>query len=144
MLRHMDIRLRHSIDLSPPFTAAQAHAEGLSDYDIRVLVQQGRIVRRRRGIYVGVTYAKSADAHPETSHALDVGALRLALRRRGDLVAVGHSAARIHGLEFYKPPPRRIEVVSPDPRVHPLLRDGYSLEHAVLPEADVVEAHGSP
>jgi hypothetical protein len=57
-------------------------------------------------------------------------------------VAVRSSAARIHGLEFYKPPPRRIEVVTADPRVHPVMRDGYALDHAVLPGADVVEAHG--
>jgi hypothetical protein len=137
----MDIRLRLSIDLSPPFTAAQAHAEGLSDHDIRMLVQQGRIVRRRRGIYVGATFAKAADAHPETSHALDVAALRLALKGRRNLVAVGSSAARIHGLESYKPWPRRIEVVSADPTVHPVTRDGYGLTHAVLPDADLVEMH---
>ncbi|HUR74546.1 MAG TPA: type IV toxin-antitoxin system AbiEi family antitoxin domain-containing protein [Sporichthya sp.] len=123
-----------------PFTATQAHADGLSDGDLDRLVRTKQIVQLRRGVFISLReLAAVADDDPRL-HAVHVKALQLAFR--APVAAAAFSAARIYGLEFLDPPQNELVVVSGDITSSGTHRDGYRLRVADLPEDHLTTRHG--
>ena len=129
------------IDWSEPFTAAQGHAAGLADADLRRLCNSGHLVHPRRNVYVGGALFRAAAADAAAAHALEVRVVMTALASRRNIAAGGASAARVLGLDFYDPPSPRIVLVTDDDDAFPAVRDGYALRVAPLPSKDVWRKH---
>jgi len=121
-------------------TRAQAVAAGIPSAEIRRLLRSGRWTALRRGVYVERSLRDAVSRDPERLHAIEVAALLLVLEHPA--VAATTSSARILGLEFLRPPPRELVVVSNHPQVKGERRDGYVLRHAALPDHHVRVRHG--
>lgn len=126
-----------------PFRADSAHLLGFTESELRTAVRHGRLVRLRRNVLVSRTDRELAARHPETLHAQDIHALRLAMRRT-TLVAAGTSAARIHGLEFLHPPTPALIVCTDDADVSGTHKNDYFLRAAPLPAGHLTTRHGVP
>jgi hypothetical protein len=127
---------------SDPFTATQAIAFGHTLDDLRQAVRAGRLIRLRRGIYIVAEARRAAARLAPVLHAQDIAALSLAMPRRR-LVAVGTSAARIHGIPMRDSFPPALAVAVPGRQgTHGTARDGYNLRVARLPEHHVEIKHG--
>lgn len=112
-------------------TFVQARAAGVS---ARQLSRGTRLVRLRQGVYADA--ARAGAAAPERV-ALEVAAVRLTTRV--DLVAVGATAALLHGLPLLGPPPPRPELAERKER-----RPKHHGVSAALPLDQVVVVHGVP
>ncbi len=147
------------------FTAAQAHACGVSEDEIRALVRRGEWSIVRRGIYVvGTPSGLDATAR----HVLQVAAALLAYEmpfgealavpdsagHAVGLVAGHHSAALLWGLPDVRAaaekragdetiPDRRVELVSRD-RLRRKSRGGSIVRPAALPDAQISVVAGLP
>ena len=123
-----------------PFTAGEAHLEGLTASDIERLVRSKALVQLRRGVYVSAVDLGAVANDDPRLHAMHIRGLQLAFA--SPVAAAASSAARIYGLEFLDPPVDELVVVSGDTRTSGTHRDGYRLRVAVLPEAHLTERHG--
>lgn len=123
-----------------PFTAADAHADGLSDDDLDRLVRKHQIVQLRRGVYVSARELAAVADDDERLHAVYVRGLQLAFS--APVAAAAFSAARIYGLEFLDPPQSELVVMSGDLKTSGTHRDGYRLRVAELPDEHLTTRHG--
>jgi hypothetical protein len=125
-----------------PFTTVDAVTSGCTLDELRQGVRSGRLVQLRRGVLATAEARHTATRLDTTWHAQDIEALGLAMPRRR-LVAVGTSAARIHGLPMRSVHPAESTVaVSGRPGTAGTHRHGYYLRVARLPEAHVEERLG--
>jgi hypothetical protein len=125
-----------------PFTTAHALAVGHTLADLRQAVRSGRLIRLRRGVFIAADTRREAAHNDAVRHAQEIAALALAMPRRR-LVAVGTSAARIHGLPLRDSFPDDLTVaVAGRPGLHGTHRDGYFLRAERLPDHHVETKHG--
>lgn len=130
-------------DGTGPFRADTAHLLGFTESERRTALRRGYLVPLRRNVLVTRADREAAGRHPETLHAQDIQALRLAMRRT-TLVAAGTSAARIYGLEFLHPPKQALIVCTDDPGVSGTHKKDYFLRAAPLPASHLATRHGVP
>jgi hypothetical protein len=125
-----------------PFTLAHALALGHTPDELRRAVRAGRLIALRRGVFIVAAARRAAKHNGALLHAQDIAALSLAMPRRR-LVAVGTSAARIHGLDIRGSYPSDLSVaVEGRLGTHGTHRDGYFLRVARLPDHHLEIKHG--
>lgn len=119
-------------------TREQVLADGLTERDIRALIDAGALKRVRRGWYV--TTQEWEGLWSEGRHLLQIVALHLSSASPGP-VFVGVSAAVLHGLPLYRHAPRHLHVHLPGAS-HSHLRFGVAHHHVGLAAEDVEEIGG--
>jgi hypothetical protein len=125
-----------------PFNLSHALALGHTRDELRQAVRAGRLIALRRGVFIVAETRRAATHNGPLLHAQDVAALSLAMPRRR-LVAVGASAARIHGLAIRGSFPDDLTVaVEGRQGTHGTHRDGYFLRVERLPDHHVETKHG--
>jgi predicted transcriptional regulator of viral defense system len=137
-------------------TAAQWHALGLTQMQLRTLVQTGELVRVRHGVYAVkalVARAESkakpgpeAEAEPDPTygHALQAAAAIVAVGRG---IPSHHTAALIHGLALREPPAEGVVTLTRRPgksSPRPGATSKLIFHTAGLTRAQLTNVHGVP
>ncbi|MGQ0846289.1 MAG: type IV toxin-antitoxin system AbiEi family antitoxin [Sporichthyaceae bacterium] len=124
------------------FTRAYAVEQGYSPAQIRSNLRRGVWVRLRPGVYASAEDAAAVAVDPVQGHALECAAVLLALTPR--YFAAASSAARLYGLDWLEKPALEVVLLTADPLVHGINRDGYLLRQAPLPDGHTTRRHGIP
>jgi hypothetical protein len=129
----------HVPEFHGAFRRDALYAAGIGDPELRILRHENKMLSFRRGTYVRAAEYYAAD--DAGKHALQVQSLLVSLTRQ-NIAASGISAAQIHGLALLDRPGPLLHVVTSDPGVSGVSRDGYVLRTAPLPAEDVCVRHG--
>lgn len=116
---------------------ADLYADGVPDRLLRRRVEEGRLIRVRRGWYVPTsTWAR---LWPEGRHLLQVVAA--SRDAKTPPILCGASAAVVHGFPLYRHVPQRVHICVPTP-AHVASTPGVLRHELPLEEADIVELGG--
>jgi hypothetical protein len=123
-------------------SVAEWHAAGLTQAQLRRLVNSGDLIRVRHAVYATRAAVKWAKASPRRGHALRAIAAQAAVGR--DSVASHQSAALIHGLDLF---PAAADMVTltrpPTRRCNRPRSDGIIFHTAHLPTDHVTRILGA-
>lgn len=138
MARSTDNRVPHRIVVA---TSEQLASTGISSYRARRLVEQGRLLALRRGVYALPT-ADPAGAGGARDHALQVAAVMASCSF--PVVASHRSAALLHELDMIGKQSPEAVTVTRSPRRHGSrsLRASVTVHSAELPASHVVVKDG--
>jgi len=114
---------------------------GLTVSRFREAVQDGDLVRIRRGVYASRGFVDKAENQPALGHALRVGAA-LCGRSERDAVASHQSAALIHDISLLKAPLRDVVWLTRPQGRHRGGGQGVLFHSAALPAAHVTTMFG--
>ena len=119
-------------------------AQGLSRRQFQALVDAGRLVRVRFGVYATESLLTKARRDPRLRHGVTVAAAQVATGR--DSVASHESAALIHDVALFRAPPAGQVTLTrlPGARKGRPSAGGVVFHAAALPAGQVTSYHGVP
>jgi very-short-patch-repair endonuclease len=118
-------------------------AAGLTRWQVRALVDEGRLVAIRHGVYATAEAVAAAKRRPELRHAILAMAAMLATSSR-PVVASYDTAARLHGIDLLHEPPEDLVTLTRPPGRAAMRGQQTRYVAARLFRGHVTKRHGVP
>ena len=117
---------------------------GLSRMQLRLLIQRGKLVQLRYGVYASARIVIAAERDPRLKPALQAAAVMLVTTTPGVVVASQETAALIHGLDLLNKPPNGLVSLTRPPGHRSGHKHQTRFRTAALFAGDVTNRFGVP